>query len=167
MHNSFFGSHHLDHHAETNPDMSLSRKSHNLDSDLYRGTAFKWKTSFLIFVIALPQAYSLDFLFNGKIAHPWLDTCLVLALAIYQSIMWNSIHPKLHNVPNVVLKKGMPSILLGSNCFIRLLQENHIEHHRTKGRKNFNVTLLGADFLLGTHSSFSSFPISENSTNVN
>lgn len=152
MHSTRFGSNHIAHHKETNHDMSLNKTSAILDNDLHRGTAFHWSTTLTIFLIAIPQVVMIDKLVNRKVKHLWLDLLLVILLLTYQSIAWNTVHTKMHQIDRVQFHQGVPSLAcLEGNSWLNILRLNHERHHHSKGTKCFNVTLPGADYLFGTN----------------
>ena len=145
MHSRF--SSHVDHHAETNADMSIRCHRESLDGDMYRGTAFRWTTTAMIAAVALPQALLLARIFSVTRTTATTTTML---LALYQGSIWNTLHPAMHGMPAVSWKHGVPPLPIFPQRYINHLVRNHKRHHDTKGSKAFNVTLLGADYIFGT-----------------
>ena len=148
MHNSelSLGCEHISHHKETNDDMSLKKNMKNLDANKYQGTAFSYETSAYIFIVALIQILiSWYFCFNANYIIPIL---LTVFFSVYQGIIWNSVHTKMHGMPNVDCDIGYPSIIPPK--YLSFLEQNHIKHHHSKGTKYFNVTLPIADYIFGT-----------------
>ena len=103
---------HIEHHAETLDDMSLrtdarwllSPASKVLSSDPYRGTAFSWSVTGLMFLQMIATTLPILFyLLKFSLSH----TLLIIApsLLLHVSI-WNCLHPNMHYLP------GSHSLLL-------------------------------------------------------
>jgi len=154
MHNSKFslGYSHISHHKETNYDMSLKKNMNILDTDKHRGTAFCYKTSAYTFIVALIQILTLWYIFFNK--NYIIPVLLTVFISVYQGVVWNSVHTKMHGMPNVDYNIGYPSIIPSkylSSKYLSFLEKNHIKHHRSKGTKYFNITLPIADYIFGTY----------------
>ena len=103
---------HIEHHAETLDDMSLrtdarwlvSPASKLLSSDPYRGTAFSWSVTGLMFLQMI--ATTLPVLFY-LLKFSLSNALLIIApsLLLHVSI-WNCLHPNMHYLP------GPQSLLL-------------------------------------------------------
>ena len=147
MHSRF--SSHVDHHAETREDMGLRETQACLDSDAWRGTSFSWPTVALIVLCALPQALLLArcFGFDGAVA------CATTAVAAaYQGCTWNTLHPQMHGMRDVAWTHGPPTLRgVLPACLLSALVRNHREHHLSRGRRRFNMTLPRAYRLFGTY----------------
>lgn len=155
--NNEFSKNHWTHHEHTEDDMDL-RKSNNYNEDTnkYLGLYFVWKYTVAVFFTGLLEAYVL-YIFLPIV--PWWSVIIWVALfAIYQSSFWNTIHPDIHNVSlELSWREGIPGWNGWKQLFENIgiynwLKENHTLHHlRKKERKgNYNVTLPGADYVLGT-----------------
>ena len=63
--------------------------------------------------------------------------------------------PPFHHVPirpaRALRHAGLPGARVLPKRLLTYLVRQHEKHHTTHGRKNFNVTLPGADLLLGTY----------------
>mmetsp|Transcript_13474 Transcript_13474/g.30507 ORF Transcript_13474/g.30507 Transcript_13474/m.30507 type:complete len:153 (-) Transcript_13474:376-834(-) len=128
MHTALLDDSHMAHHCETRYDMSLSFCSDSLDTDVYRGTAFSWPCTICIAAIAWAEAALVYAAIYGNVRVTTV-TAVVLGCALYQGVMWNTVHTRMHDY----------------------LECNHIEHHHSYGKRRFNVTLPGADFFMGTY----------------
>ena len=76
---------------------------------------------------------------------------LFLSMTLH-GLVWNTIHPAMHGLPDVPLAIGYPSSTLkflnGSPAF-EYLRLNHIGHHVASGRSNYNVCCPGMDYVVG------------------
>ncbi|CAJ1456942.1 unnamed protein product [Effrenium voratum] len=153
---SFQGDGHVEHHRETNDDMTLDIEPGRevvLDLDNpYRGTSFPWdgtvKMTSAVMLLAYP---TLSFLgWPGYVIIP-----VVVAALLLHALVWNALHPNMHGLPDVPLEVGAPSSVLaplrGSPVF-EFLRKNHEGHHRAVGAAgNYNVCCPGVDQLVGTN----------------
>lgn len=158
---------HWTHHEHTLNDMNLKKSDkYNSEIDKHLGLYFVWKYTAAIFIVGLLPAYLLNLFLHliGVGIEPRFIPIYVGGFALYQSSFWNTVHPDIHNVyDELSWSEGVP----GSNIW-RLLysgikisdsmtmyewfMHNHKLHHLRKGVKkgNYNVTLPGADWALGT-----------------
>jgi len=149
------GDFHTEHHRETLDDMTLDlTREHDGwdDADVYRGTAFPWSaTANMTFAIML-QAYPTLSLIGWS---PPAIIVVVLTAMLLHALAWNTIHPKMHGLPDVPLSVGAPSSVLApfnDSDLFSWIRRNHEGHHRTDGaRGNYNVCCPLADHLLGTY----------------
>jgi len=87
-----------------------------------------------------------------------------ILIALFQSIVWNSIHPSLHFVGKELTIIEGPDFI-NRNWFQttklhELLWTNHVIHHLVPEKKqgNFNGSLIGEDYLFGTYRTRSDCP---------
>mmetsp|Transcript_10353 Transcript_10353/g.25707 ORF Transcript_10353/g.25707 Transcript_10353/m.25707 type:complete len:174 (-) Transcript_10353:190-711(-) len=149
MHTALLDDSHMAHHCETRYDMSLSFCSDSLDTDVYRGTAFSWPCTICIAAIAWAEAALVYAAIYGNVRVTTV-TAVVLGCALYQGVMWNTVHTRMHGMRPPSVLHGAPSIGV-RNMWTDYLECNHIEHHHSYGKRRFNVTLPGADFFMGTY----------------
>lgn len=79
---------------------------------------------------------------------------VVLAALLTHAVIWNTLHPHMHGLPDVPLSHGAPSILteLRDSPLFVWLRTNHEGHHRTEGAAgNYNVCCPLVDQLVGTY----------------
>lgn len=153
------GGGHVEHHAETLDDMSLksderwakSPAAKSLDADPYRGTAFTWHVTGLMFlqllVTCVPVMSLLGFTPLATVG--WI----VPSLAIH-TLVWNALHPAMHGLPDIKITEGPPASLLArfrSSKLFRFLELNHVGHHVVGGLGNYNVCCPGCDNVFGTY----------------
>lgn len=153
------GGGHVEHHAETLDDMSLksderwakSPAAKSLDADPYRGTAFTWTVTGLMFlqllVTCVPVMSLLGFTPLATVG--WI----VPSLAIH-TLVWNALHPAMHGLPDISITEGPPASLLArfrSSKLFRFLELNHVGHHVVGGVGNYNVCCPGCDNVFGTY----------------
>jgi len=153
---------HLNHHKNTNNNMTLNKNKYNEKDDLY----FTWDSTLFILIIGLIEGFVMYKIFldllNIKIDFWYF---WIILFCIYQSSFWNTIHPDIHSAKyTFTLLEGIPAsnfikyifenIYINKNISLYTwLKNNHIMHHLRKGSRkgNYNVTLPGADHLLGTY----------------
>ena len=150
----------MEHHAETLDDMSLKTDERwlrtpaamSLNSDPFRGTAFTWPVTIIMFgqmlITTIPVfKYILGFSAMQAMA------CVVPALLLHVSV-WNALHPAMHYLPDVPLKIGPPSdwfSKLSNTKVFKFLYQNHEGHHVLGGLANYNVCCPGTDHLVGSY----------------
>lgn len=152
------GGGHVEHHAETLDDMSLkvdatwlaSAPAKTLEGDTYRGTAFEYPITAVMWLQMLPTSLPVLALegFDGV-----QSLAIITAAVAVHGLVWNSLHPAMHGLPEVPGDVGLPSQLLAplrDSAYYRWLYQNHEGHH-VAGRCNFNVCCPGMDHLLGTY----------------
>ena len=157
---------HWNHHKHTLDDMNLKNsETYNNNKNKYLGLYFVWSHSILVFLIGLFEGFLLYFILAfAKIKIPISFVFIwVLLFSIYQTSFWNTIHPDIHNIKeNLTIWEGIPGsylwVLLFSSIYIDKnmnlydwFKRNHKLHHLRKGEKkgNYNVTLPGADWIMG------------------
>ena len=153
------GGGHVEHHAETFDDMSLkiddeawmrSQPAQRLNDDPWRGTAFTWPVTAMMILQCVPTTYPIFHLLGWS---PIETTILFLPAMILHGLVWNSLHPHMHGLPDVPASVGLPSSLLAplrSSPAFAALRENHAGHHVASGRANYNVCCPGVDLLADT-----------------
>lgn len=154
------GGGHIEHHAETYDDMSLktdnpvwmaSAPAQRMIGNKYRGTAFTWgvtrdmilQMSFTVFPVYALLGWSIP----ATIAL-WLPS-----MAIH-GLVWNTLHPNMHGIPDVPSSDGLPSSWLAglrSTPYFEYIRNNHVGHHVVGGKANYNVCCPGTDHLVGTY----------------
>ena len=153
------GGGHVEHHAETLDDMTLKTDDRwrsttvakSLDEDNHRGTAFTWTVSGLMTLQMLPTVLPIFKWFLG-FSLPSTFAILIPGMLLH-AMVWNSLHPNMHALPDVTLKEGVPSNLLAGlrgTPYFRFLYKNHEGHHVVGGRGNYNVACPGTDHLVRT-----------------
>eukprot|EP01084_Bolivina_argentea_P034834 64520_1 len=164
---------HLIHHAATNDDMSVapvsktnkSYQKHNLPPKYmkYQGLYFVWPVNIAIAVAFFVGAPIVNLILQVLLTRFDYNVSYITAIFIgqtmsaYMSIMWNYVHPTLHFAPKLQWHEGL-DLLPRNECmkdtwWYGFLWRNHVLHHLLVGTNagNFNVTLPGADWLLGTY----------------
>jgi hypothetical protein len=155
------GGGHVEHHAETRDDMSLktddprwmkSPAALMLDADTYRGTAFSWTVTGIMFMQLLVTCVPvMHFLIGWSLLASigWI----VPALALH-TLVWNALHPAMHGLPDIPATEGPPGGLLApfrASKLFQFLERNHVGHHVVGGRGNYNVCCPGCDNVFGTY----------------
>lgn len=153
------GGGHVEHHAETLDDMSLrsderwkrSPAAQSLDSDPYRGTAFTWSVTALMFLQLVVTAVPvMGFLGWSPLATVgWIVPSLMA-----HTLAWNAIHPQMHGLADIPITEGPPGKLLSrfrNSKLFKFLELNHVGHHVVGGLGNYNVCCPGCDHVFGTY----------------
>ena len=153
------GGGHVEHHAETYDDMLLktddpvwmkSAPAQRLNSDPWRGTIFTWEVTAMMFAQCVPSVYPAFFLLGWS---PLATTALFVPAMILHGLVWNSLHPDMHGLPDVPASIGLPSSVFakyrGPPVF-EFLRLNHVGHHVASGKANYNVCCPGMDHVVGT-----------------
>jgi hypothetical protein len=153
------GGGHVEHHAETYDDMLLktddpvwmkSAPAQRLNSDPWRGTIFTWQVTAMMFAQCIPSVYPAFYALGWDAAS---TTALFVPAMILHGLVWNSLHPDMHGLPDVPASVGLPSSVMagfrGSPVF-EWLRLNHVGHHVASGQVNYNVCCPGMDHLVGT-----------------
>lgn len=128
------GGGHVEHHAETLDDMTLKTDSKwrstaaakRLDADPYRGTAFSWHVSGMMTLQMLPTTLPIFTLLLG-FSLPMTFVFLLPAMLLH-ALVWNSLHPAMHALPDVPVVEGAPSRILAcfrDSAYFRFLYKNH------------------------------------------
>ena len=156
------GGGHVEHHAETLDDMSLknderwikSPAAKALDSDKYRGTAFTWSVTIIMFVqLWMTCSPFMSFLgWSSKGTVGW-----VIPSLLAHTLVWNALHPAMHGLPDPNIFEGPPGFLLASfrnSKLFKWLELNHVGHHFVGGLGNYNVCCPGFDHVMGTYVPF-------------
>jgi len=144
---------HVEHHKETRDDMTLDIRPHPiLDADRFRGTAFSWSVSAVMTIEIALQSYPVLWLLGWS--WKWSTIALFGALGLHAAV-WQSLHPAMHELPDVPIRYGIPGWLLAgfrNTHYFHFLRMNHEGHHRVRGAHgNYNVCLPLADHLFGTY----------------
>lgn len=154
------GGGHIEHHAETYDDMSLktderwkrSPAAQKLNSDKYRGTAFTWEVTGLMFLQLLVTCIpTLKLVLN---INPLVAIAMIFPSLALHTLIWNALHPWMHGLPEIPMQEGPPAKLLRhfrSSKFFQFLYSNHQGHHVMSGLRKYNVCCPGFDHLLGTY----------------
>mmetsp|Transcript_97674 Transcript_97674/g.280629 ORF Transcript_97674/g.280629 Transcript_97674/m.280629 type:complete len:317 (+) Transcript_97674:61-1011(+) len=144
---------HINHHRETLQDMSIDPLPRKVwpEATAQRGTAATWWSFAKMSACIFMPAYPLLSLVGWSLP---IAVLAVLAATLLHLMMYNSLHPQLHGLPDVSLADGPPSF--GPDSFQksdlgRWLIEYHVVHHRTRASRNFNVICPLFDQLLGTY----------------
>ena len=154
------GGGHVEHHAETLDDMSLKTDdrwlrtpaANKLNSDPYRGTAFTWPVTLMMFaqmlVLGIP-IYKMGLGFSL----PAVFGMNAVGLLLHTSV-WNALHPSMHYLPDVPSSVGPPSGWFSrfkNTWYFKFLYQNHEGHHVLGGLANYNVCCPGADHVFGSY----------------
>ena len=122
----------------------------------FEGLYFLWPATVGVFVPLLIIYWGLNSVFFQL--SPWFVLSAAVVLVVYQSAMWNAMHPLLHGKSDRRLKwnEGIDFIdphWLQNTGIYRWLWKNHVLHHLIPGvqQGNFNVTAPFADCLFGTY----------------
>ena len=148
MHNPkrHLGKFHIAHHRETKDDMTLGMVTDDpyvMDCD-WRGTGFSWRMTLRIFPIVVTLGFFSE-CFLSRAA-----TCFLTVLFAYTVIIWNAVHPAMHGMAQPPLWYGPSVPIAVPHALRRFLVRYHRAHHASKGTRNFNITLPGADWMFGT-----------------
>merc|ERR1711966_513179 len=154
------GGGHVEHHAETYDDTMFlktddpvwmkSAPAQRLNSDPWRGTIFTWQVTAMMFAQCIPSVYPAFYALGWDAAS---TTALFVPAMILHGLVWNSLHPDMHGLPDVPASVGLPSSVMagfrGSPVF-EWLRLDHVGHHVASGQVNYNVCCPGMDHLVGT-----------------
>ena len=145
------GGGHVEHHAETYDDMLLktddpvwmkSAPAQRLNSDPWRGTIFTWQVTAMMFAQCIPSVYPAFYALGWDAAS---TTALFVPAMILHGLVWNSLHPDMHGLPDVPASVGLPSSVMagfrGSPVF-EWLRLNHVGHHVASGQVHPTITGL-------------------------
>ena len=160
---------HWTHHEHTLNNMELKKNdNYNTTVNKYLGLYFVWSYSCIVFLVGLSEGAVLYMILKSSDIHvsPWLVVMTVAVFSVYQSSFWNTVHPDIHNIKDTLtIHEGIPgwdgwkwlfSVFYVDNdrqiTLYDWFKRNHTLHHSRKGVKkgNYNVTLPGADWILGT-----------------
>ena len=148
---------HLEHHIETNNDMTLKKDEKWLNSlsykklsnDYYRGTAFSYKSTLLMIIQMIITSYPIFYLINFTFRQFLI---LLIPIMILHAIIWNTIHPNMHGLNDVNWNYGFISLpFIKNTSYYKYIYNYHKTHHTSNGLKNYNVCCPGADHLFGTY----------------
>ena len=139
----------MEHHAETYDDMLLktddpvwmkSAPAQRLNSDPWRGTIFTWQVTAMMFAQCIPSVYPAFYALGWDAAS---TTALFVPAMILHGLVWNSLHPDMHGLPDVPASVGLPSSVMaglrGSPVF-EWLRLNHVGHHVASGQVHPPIT---------------------------
>lgn len=155
------GGGHVEHHAETYDDMLLktddaqwmkSPAAQSLNGDPWRGTAFTWQVTGMMFAQMVPTTFPV---FMGLFHFSFTQTLSIFVPAmILHGLVWNALHPNMHGLPDVPLSVGLPSkwlAFLRNTWYFKYLYQNHEGHHVVGGQGNYNVACPLVDHLVGSY----------------
>lgn len=154
------GGGHVEHHAETLDDMSLKTDerwlrtpaAQRLNSDPFRGTAFTWSVTLMMFTQML---FTTIPVFKYLLGFSLKTTLAMLAPALLlHATAWNTLHPAMHYLSDVPASIGPASKWLAAfkdSWIFKFLYQNHEGHHVLGGLANYNVCCPGTDHMLGTY----------------
>jgi len=148
MHNkgNFIGKAHVAHHKETNNDMSLKHTSKFLDKHdkKNRNLILSYKNCFHAFIFISITGLIIWKLLIGT--NYFIPIILAFFIVSYQGIIWNSIHPQMHGEKPYNGENGFAGII--PRKYLGFFEKHHREHHKSKGTKNFNITIPIVDYLI-------------------
>lgn len=140
---------HNDHHLDVENDMRIP------DHVEKEGLYFSWGSTVPMFAAATSIMLVANRTLGGPSVMRTVQTGALLAIVF--SLVWNSVHTRMHEYElRISLIDGVPS-LEGFPQKIGGLYDwmwrNHALHHMQKGSKkgNYNIIVPGFDFLMGTH----------------
>ena len=153
------GKWHLIHHKHTKQDMSLDTSGEDYNEILPNENIVIDDAYSLVaigaFAIIIPYIFHKIYPVELNL---WVLWAFGLFLSVYSILIWNSIHGYIHyrdaqQMGSFSLCNKNTKLLADNSSFIRWLIENHKKHHTFKGpqKGNYNITLPGADFILGTY----------------
>jgi len=122
----------------------------------FEGLYFLWPATVGVFVPLMIIFWGVNMVIFQL--SPWFILAISVLFVVYQSAMWNAMHPLLHGKTDRRLKwyEGIDLIdpnWLKNTRLYHWLWENHVLHHLIPGSKqgNFNVTAPFADYFFRTH----------------
>jgi sterol desaturase/sphingolipid hydroxylase (fatty acid hydroxylase superfamily) len=144
---------HLNHHMTVQSDMTL--KDHVNDNSLI----FTMETTYQSMLLVIPLlVLSRQFTIKEAMA-------VSVGVSIVYSILWNSIHTKMHGQEVSPKWNSVTPInaLAHRNAVYDFLWKYHAVHHVQKGseKTNYNIVLPGMDFIFGTYGGWKSFDNTE------
>lgn len=139
--------HHIEHHLEVNPNMTLSEVKHK--TSLF----MSWRVCLQVAIITFAGMVITKAISGIKYSY------LTLAIAscgfsLVWAYLWNKVHPLMHDFQGKYgIAEGPYENKLDFNLVNQLFYRNHQFHHIQKGIKkgNYNVIVFGADEWLGTN----------------
>lgn len=156
---------HLQHHSFIGRDMSVRvsfndraqpKNDYNKWLGEFEGLYFLWPATLGVFLPLTLLYVGLNALLLGLPV--WIAIAASILMTLYQSAMWNCMHPALHQHEHIRLKwhEGIDFIEIAwfqNTPVYRWLWQNHVLHHLAMGSEqgNFNITLPLADFLFRTY----------------
>lgn len=147
MHNisNFVGKAHIEHHKETNDDMSLQYTSSFLDKiDKERNLIIRYEMNIQFFIFLLVFGLLIWRFLIGT--NYYVPIIVAFLITCYVGLIWNSIHPQMHGREPYNGESGFPGII--PRKFLGFFEKHHMKHHKSKGTKNFNITLPLVDFFI-------------------
>jgi hypothetical protein len=148
---------HLEHHMDINNNMTLrtddkwlkSISYKKLSVHDYRGTAFSYKSTLKMIIQMIITSYPIFYLINFTFGEFLI---LLIPLMIIHAILWNSMHPYMHDLDDVNWNYGFKSLsFIRNTSYYKYIYNYHKTHHLIDGSKNYNVCCPGADYLFGTY----------------
>lgn len=133
---------HQFHHGVTKDDMTLEKIESPFEIIL------SWNTVGMVFATLL----SFSYLTVNTLIPFTFQLAVSATTALVWGYAWNTLHADLHDHNNLKYKLTDGPGLLKVK-FPIFLYENHVLHHRIKGKDkgNFNIVFLGGDHILGTN----------------
>eukprot|EP01083_Nonionella_stella_P096154 270219_1 len=165
---------HIIHHALTNYDMTVRKgetkqkyEQFKLEKyEEYHAVYLLWDDTIqilFVFVIimtttnyVLSSIFSLVMIWNVSYANA---ACYGVIYCVCMNAVWNYIHPEVHYMGRLTINEGIDFIprynWLRSTALYQCLWTQHTLHHLCTGKAagNYNLTFIGADWLLGTYRS--------------
>jgi hypothetical protein len=139
--------HHIEHHLEVNPNMTLSEVKHK--TSLFMG----WRVCVQVSIIVFIGMVITKFISGVKYSYGLLAISSII-ISMTWSYLWNKVHPLMHNfMGSYKINEGPYENKIDFSIINKLFYRNHQFHHLQKGVKkgNYNVIVFGADEWLGTN----------------
>tara|TARA_Y100000389_G_scaffold204546_1_gene257896 strand:- start:8173 stop:8655 length:483 start_codon:yes stop_codon:yes gene_type:complete len=147
------GRDHILHHTSTNIKTFDLTESPEMDNQ--QNLCFDIEICYIAFVIFMIYLFVLK-KFTKNTEYVLYSILLFVTFLFFMIIIWNSIHPYIHNEdPSKRCKYHLFKSYIDkkkNNFYIRWMIWNHKLHHIRKGKRkgNYNIVFPGADYLLGT-----------------
>lgn len=157
MHNSFLneGKRHIQHHIDTDIN-TMSLVGDNIEYDEIVFPLYNIE-SYIFLIPLLLQTFILYYFYPIPLNF-FVLLFISITLFLYAILCWNTIHPFIHNenakkYTELSLNHSNTQYLVDNVYLFKWIIDNHKKHHIIKGNKkgNFNITLPGADFIMGTY----------------
>jgi acetyltransferase-like isoleucine patch superfamily enzyme len=139
--------HHIEHHLEVNPNMTLSEVKHKCS--LFMSWIVCLQVSIITFIGMVITKFISGVSYSYKIL-----VFSSICFSIIWAYLWNKIHPLMHKFGGKYkINEGPYENKLDFSFINKLFYRNHQYHHIQKGIKkgNYNVIVFGADEWLGTN----------------
>lgn len=155
MHNetTSFGKEHVLHHKLTNDETCDITETSQMDNRqnlcFDDQVSYFCFTMFVLFILVLRK-------FTKNIEYALYSFLLFVMMTFFMIIIWNSMHPYIHNEHpskrcKIYLSKSYIDKIKNTS-YVQWIISNHKLHHMRKGDRkgNYNVVYPGADYLFGT-----------------